>query len=89
MFTHLVRIDKVTHCVVSTRKAFHRTGRTMCAVVITKADTVLAPFGIGDDRRHDITCPRCMSAHTGLEDVLATDFGFELTYDDRSGRFES
>jgi hypothetical protein len=87
MFTHHIRIDRVTHVVISAVKSQHRKGYTTCAIPITKDNaTVLAPFKIGDDRRHDITCDTCMSIHTALEDVLDTDFGF-ATYDDGTGRF--
>ncbi len=88
MFTHLIRIDMVTHSVVSGVKKFHRNGVTMCGVRIDKTANVLAPFRLGDDRRHDITCTRCITAHTGLENVLDRDFGFTITHDDGTGRFK-
>ena len=89
MFTHLVRIDRVTHAVITQRARIRRsnTDYTLCATVIDESATVLAPFRIGDDRRHDMTCDRCIRAHTGMEDVLDTDFGFVIDRDDGTGRF--
>ncbi len=88
MITHLIRIDRVTHASVSIRKRAPRKGHVMCGIRIHRAtSTVLAPFKIGDDRSHDVTCAKCIRVHTALEDVLETDFGFP-NWDDRTGRFE-
>jgi len=76
MFTHHIRIGKVTHAVVSSAKKFKKGGHTLCATRIGDDATVLAPFRIGDDRRHDITCDTCLNSHTAMENVLETDFGY-------------
>ncbi len=88
MITHLIRIDRVTHAAVSIRKRAPRKGHVMCGIrILRETSKVLAPFKIGDDRSHDVTCAKCIRVHTNLENVLETEFGFPGR-PDGTGRFE-